>query len=190
MAYLVEDIDLMLRRERIDNQPVVYSDRIVETIVGQYWAAIYRLACGMLGDPDEAEDAAQDTFVAAALNLGQYQVGTNFRAWLFTIAINTCRGVLRKRKTRQKGINLLQALHFSAHQLPGPEEAALQTLEGANLWAAVDQLGEKHRLVVILRIRHELTVQEISQILNIPEKTVYTRLYDAFRELRKRVKRS
>jgi transposase len=48
----------------------------------------------------------------------------------------------------------------------------------------VDQLGEKHRTAVVLRMVYGLSVQEIAQMLGVKEKTVYTRLYDAFRKLR------
>jgi RNA polymerase sigma factor (sigma-70 family) len=52
----------------------------------------------------------------------------------------------------------------------------------------VDELGSKHRLVVILRLGQDLSIQEISQVLGISEKTVYSRLYDAYKQLRQKIK--
>jgi RNA polymerase sigma factor (sigma-70 family) len=67
---------------------------------------------------------------------------------------------------------------------PNPEQATLHAEAGSQLWAAVDQLGEKHRVTIILRMVHGLSIREIAQVLETREKTVYSRLYDAFRKLR------
>jgi RNA polymerase sigma factor (sigma-70 family) len=67
---------------------------------------------------------------------------------------------------------------------PGAEAQVVQDEIRDDLWTLVDSLNEKHRLVVVLRLANELTVSEISQVLGVKEKTVYTRLYDAFARLR------
>jgi RNA polymerase sigma-70 factor (ECF subfamily) len=117
--------------------------------------------------------------------LDQYQVGTNFRAWLYTITANTCRGCLRKRKTRATLTKLLTSVGSLAPRPPNPELSALQRESRSELWAAVERLDEKHRVTVILRMVQGLSVQEIAQVLQTEEKTVYSRLYDAFRKLRR-----
>jgi RNA polymerase sigma-70 factor (ECF subfamily) len=142
------------------------------------------VAVSILGDPDEAKDATQDTFVTVMKKLDQYQIGTNFKAWIYTITVNTCRGCLRKRKARASLIRLLAPLHSLVARPPNPEESAVQRETRSQLWAAVDRLGEKHRVTVILRMVHGMSIREIAQVLETREKTVYSRLYDAFRRLR------
>lgn len=158
--------------------------RIIEAVVAGYRASLFRLSYAMLGDPDETEDAVQQTFFQAALNLERYQPGSNFKAWLVTIAINACRGLLRKRKARQA----LAALFGSSQKgSPGgekPEDAAVEHEADRLLWSAVGRLEERYRLVIILRFEQGLTIPEIASSLSIPEKTVYSRLYTAFRLLR------
>jgi RNA polymerase sigma-70 factor (ECF subfamily) len=142
------------------------------------------VAVSILRDPDEAKDATQDTFLTVMTKLDQYRIGTNFRAWLYTITVNTCRGYLRKRKTRESLTRLLTSVQALVVRPPNPEESTLQRETRSQLWAAVDRLGEKHRVTIILRMVHGLSVQEIAQVLEVREKTVYSRLYDAFRKLR------
>lgn len=57
----------------------------------------------------------------------------------------------------------------------------------AELWSIVESLDEKHRLVVVLRLAHDMSISEISQVLGVHEKTVYTRLYNAFARLRAQI---
>jgi RNA polymerase sigma-70 factor (ECF subfamily) len=172
------DIDHLLRCHHTDDPA------IIEEMIERYYALVYREALSILRDPDEAKDATQDTFIKAMTKLDQYRVGTNFQAWLYTIAVNTCRGYLRKRKTRDSLARTLTAVQALVSRSPGPEESTLQSETRSQLWAAVEQLGEKHRTTVVLRIVYGLSVQEIAQMLGVKEKTVYTRLYDAFRKLR------
>lgn len=174
-----------LLRSRASDDP-----EVLEAMVRGYRAPVYRLALSILNDADDAEDVAQDTFVRAALALDRYQVGTNFRAWMYTIAINTCRDYLRKRASRATLNQVWESLQSPAPRSPGPEAAAMQNESQARLWDLVSQLGEKHRLVVVLRLVQGLSIQEISQILEISEKTVYTRLYDAFGRLRRKIRQS
>lgn len=157
---------------------------VMEAMLVEYGAPVYRLALSVLGDPDDAQDAVQDTFIQAAAGLGRYQVGTNFKAWLFKIALNNCRMTLRKRRARRSLGQAWAALTNPSSREPGTEAQVVQGETRAELWDLVDGLDEKQRLVVLLRLAHELKVREISQVLGVNEKTVYTRLYDAFAWLR------
>jgi RNA polymerase sigma factor (sigma-70 family) len=173
------DIDGLLNRLEADDPAVI------EAVFYKYHGQIYRLAVSILRDPDDADDAVQDAFIKAAAALRRYQVGTNFKAWLFTITVNTCRSYQRKRGMLTGLHRTLQALHIYDPNHSSPEQAALQKDANIRLWEVVDGLPEKHRLVVILKLAHDLSIREIGQVLKIKEKTVYTRLYDAFSKLKK-----
>jgi RNA polymerase sigma-70 factor (ECF subfamily) len=164
--------------------------QLVEALVAAYRAGLYRLACSILRDTDEAEDAVQATFLRAALSLGRYTPGSNFKAWLFTIAVNVCRGLLRKRKAQRALARLLGLAENRPGRTGGPEERLIQDEAAHRLWAAVERLDEKHRLVVVLRFEGGMSIAEVAQVLAIPEKTVYSRLYEAFRRLRRELAES
>ena len=151
----------------------------IERLVREHYAYVQRLALSILNDPDEAEDAAQETFIAAHRALGSFRGEAQTRTWLTTIAVNACRGRLRKRKVRQALHNTLAALHLQSALPSSPEQAALQSESDRQLWQAVDALDEKHRLPVILRYVHELSVPQIAAALNTSQGTIHSRLHYA-----------
>jgi RNA polymerase sigma-70 factor (ECF subfamily) len=174
--------------DRLIGDHGVNDPGVTEAMVAEYGAPVYRLALSILRDPADAQDAAQDTFIQASTALHRYQVGTNFKAWLFKIAVNNCRMTLRKRATRQTLQQAWESLTNLALRKPGTEAQVVQNETRDELWNIVDTLDEKHRLVVVLRLAHDLSVKEISQVLSTNEKTVYTRLYDAFARLRVQIR--
>jgi RNA polymerase sigma-70 factor (ECF subfamily) len=178
MLHSSRDIDDLLHCHHTSDPAIIYI------LVECYRPMLYRLAYSILSDPDEAEDAVQEAILSAVLHLDDYHIGTNFRAWLYTVTVNTCRSHLRKQLTRHRLISLLQGLHRTSANAESPEDVALKDEAAARLWEAVDRLSQKYRLVIVLRIVHELTIPEIAQILSLNQKTVYTRLYAALRKLR------
>lgn len=86
--------------DRLIGDHGVNDPAVMEAMLVEYSAPVYRLALSILRDPVDSQDAAQDTFMQAAAALHRYQVGTNFKAWLFKIAVNNCRMILRKRGVR------------------------------------------------------------------------------------------
>ena len=172
------DMDRLIG-DRGVNDPVV-----IEAMVAEYGESVYRLALSILRDPGDAQDVAQETFIQAGAALNRYQLGTNFKAWLFKIAVNNCRMSLRKRTTRRFLSQAWESLTNQVSRQPETETQVIQAETRSELWEVVDHLDEKYRLVVLLRLAHELPVSEISQVLGVNEKTIYTRLYEAFARLR------
>jgi len=157
----------------------------IERLVQQYQAGVFRLALSVLVDPLEANEAAQDTFIAALRALGNYQDKSTFKAWLYTIALNTSRSRLRKRKAAQRLRNTLQALFkIQAQKTPTAEDAVIQNEKEAALWSAMEKLGEKHRIPIVLRYFQDLSTAEIAEILQINEGTVFSRLHNGRERLR------
>jgi len=171
------DIDRLIQSGRATD------DQIVEKLVDVFYADLYHLSISILRDSDEAEDAAQETLIAAVTHLHKYQPGTNLKAWLYTIAVNTSRGFLRKRGSQRNLLSRLQGLFSQGERLPTPEQTALQSEQDAQLWGAVNALSEKHRLPVLLRYLHGLRNREIAQTLGVNEGTVRSRLHYACRKL-------
>jgi RNA polymerase sigma-70 factor (ECF subfamily) len=73
----------------------------IDCLVQEYYPYIRRLALSILNDPHEAEDATQETFIAAHHSLAEYRGHSQVKTWLTAIAVNACRSRLRKRKVRQ-----------------------------------------------------------------------------------------
>jgi RNA polymerase sigma-70 factor (ECF subfamily) len=163
----------------------------IETLVQAHYDYIRRLAQTILDDgvsgtahaAAEADEAAQDTFIAAHRALSGFRGDANVKTWLTRIAINQCRTRLRKRKSRRRLQKALESTRGIDAGPTGPEASALRAETNRRLWRAVDSLGEKHRIPVILRYVHELTIPEIAASLGLPEGTVHSRLHHAHRRL-------
>ena len=151
-----------------------------QEMVQSYHSEIFRLALSILDDPAEAEDITQDVFLAALKALDSYRGDSAFKTWLFSITVNACRRRWRQRKARERLVQVLQSVSslmgtHSAH----PEEILVKRENKAELWKAVEGLGEKYQLPLLLYYGHELPVAEIAQILRIPVGTVLSRLHNA-----------
>lgn len=156
----------------------------VEALVSAYQGRVYRLALTILDDPAEADEAAQDALVSALGALGSYRGEAAFTTWLYAITVNACRRRLRQRRSRERLQHALQAVFRVRGGAGTPEDRAARRETGTALWRAVNALGEKHRLPVILRYYHELSVAEIAEILGLSEGTVHSRLFTARERLR------
>lgn len=168
-----------------NNDPLV-----VEALTQEYYSYLLWLAISILHDRQEAEDAAQDSLIQAVTHLPSFRGDANLKTWLYTICVNTCRTQLRKRKRRTRLQNSLQTLHFTKPKVtPSSENALLKSESDTELWQTVDTLSEKHRMPVILRYVHELSIAEIAEILNLNEGTVNSRLHYARKRLKEKLSR-
>lgn len=171
------DIDQMIHNDQTESQA------FAEALVAKYSAYIQRLATSILGDPDEAQDVCQETFIDALVYIERYTPGTNLKAWLSRIAVHKCQQVLRKRRIRRSLSSAVHAFHDLLSRPVNPAETTLQVERDAQIWAAINTLGEKHRIPVILYYVYDLKVREIATILEIPEGTVSSRLHYAVKKL-------
>ena len=161
------------------------DDQAIEIFVRRFETDIFRLVFSVLQDPIEAREAAQDTFITALKALPNYQERSSLKAWLCTIALNVSRNRLRKRKVLEKLHNTLTVVfQIETRKQPTVEESVIQTEKEKAAWNALNELDEKHRMVMILRYFQELPVHEIAEILSVSEGTVHSRLHTARKRLR------
>jgi len=173
------DIDTLIR------QVSPGDPRLCEALMGAYYNFVCSLAASFFYDPDDREDAAQEVFIRAALHIDRYQPGTSIKSWLAQITINLCRDRYRRARVRRRLLEVLKALSLqAAPPSPTPEEALIQNESQHKLKRAVDALDDKHRLPVLLRYQHGLSVPEIAHALDLSEGTVYSRLHYAHLKLR------
>ena len=161
------------------------DETAIAQLIQEHQLGVFRLALSVLNDPSEANEAAQDTFIAALNALRSYRENSSFKAWLYTIALNTSRSRLRKKKTLERLQHRLTAIfHVQSQCPPTLEDVVVGNEEDAALWNALEKLGEKHRIPILLRYYHDLSIQEIADILNVKEGTVHSRLSIARERLR------
>jgi RNA polymerase sigma-70 factor (ECF subfamily) len=159
----------------------------IEILVQRYQNYVYRLCYLVMHNQQDAEDMTQETFIRACRALPRFEIreGISFEAWLYRIAVNCCRSRMR-RKWYQ--VVPWQRLGFgerlAANPEDRPERVVLRGEQRSQVLNAIDKLGEKHRLVIILRYYADLSSDEIAQVLNIPSGTVRSRLHTARRRLR------
>ncbi len=167
------------------SQCIAGDEHAIETLIRQFETGVYRLALSITDDEADAYEITQETFITALRSLRDYQEKSSFKAWLYTIAVNLSRGHLRKRKILGRlRAALTSIFRIETQRLPDPEDEAIQSEEEEAVWNSLNQLDERHRIVMVLRYFHELSVVEIAEVLSISEGTVHSRLHNAREKLR------
>ncbi|MCP4647040.1 MAG: sigma-70 family RNA polymerase sigma factor [bacterium] len=146
-------------------------------LIEMYQLPVYNIALRMLGTPQDAEDTTQDVFVQAWKALHSFR-GTNFKAWLFRIASNSCTDVLRSKRGRKA--DSLDAIFPEYNPLPSstesPEEHVLKEEVGQLIARQLLYLSEDQRLVITLADLQGLSYEEVAQITDASLGTVKSRL--------------
>jgi len=153
------------------------DETAIARLIEKYQPGVFRLTLSILNDPGEASEATQDTFIAVLKALNSYRERSTFKAWLYRIALNISRSRLRKRNALERLRQTLTSIfEVQSQHSPTPEDAIISGEEDAAIWKALDMLGEKHRIPIVLRYYHDLSVAEIAEIMSIKEGTVHSRL--------------
>lgn len=157
----------------------------IEALVRQSQGVVYRVCLSILNNLADAEDATQETFIAALKALPGFRGDSAFNTWLYAITVNVCRRHLKQRR-RHRAIHTTLTLDpaILGDHSPDPEQTLIRSEVADALWGAVSELDEGHRLPIILRYYHELPVAKIAQILEISEGTVHSRLFNARERMR------
>ncbi len=149
-------------------------------LVHEYRDAILALAFDYLQDYDHARDVAQDTFMKAFRNIGDFEGRSHFSSWLYRIAIHTSLDALRKTKQRRESPPL-QAKHHNMRQ--GEREHSRNTGTEDLLPDILNRLSGNQRKAIVLRYFHQKTIGEISEIIDCAESTVRIHLHRAIQKL-------
>ncbi|NQT72246.1 MAG: sigma-70 family RNA polymerase sigma factor [Chloroflexi bacterium] len=146
-------------------------------LVEIYQGPIYNLTLRMLGNPQDAEDVAQDAFVLAWKAIHGFK-GGSFKAWLFRIASNACTDLLRSKKSRKA--DSLDAIFPEYNPLPSqvesPEDHVMREEVTRLIGQQLLSLSDEQRLVVTLADLQGLSYEEIAQITDCSLGTVKSRL--------------
>nr|WP_225882200.1 sigma-70 family RNA polymerase sigma factor [Streptomyces aureocirculatus] len=161
-------------------EPEAYAE-----LVRAFTGTALRAAAALGAGPD-AEDVVQQSFFKAYRALGRFRDGASFKPWLLAIVANETRNTVRS-AARQRSVAGREAALTEAHPLiPESADPAVATLDRerrATLLAALDRLGDDHRLVVTYRYLLDMDEAETSEALGWPRGTVKSRLNRALRKL-------
>jgi len=164
---------------------VVGGDRrAMETLLRRYGGPLLTFIRRMVGDHHRAEELFQDVFLRVWTKRRQFRTGQPFRPWLYTIARNCCRADYRRMRKRQAAALQGEAA-ASAAPGPSPADALLMSESAGLVAAAVAQLPERQREVVVLRVWIGLSYAEIAQAVCRTEATVRSHMHHALAGLRK-----
>lgn len=148
-------------------------------IVQRYQTPVYNLAYRMLGNPTEAEDAAQETFLRAFAQFKRYRPEQKFATWLLSIAAHYCIDRLRRRKFQWLSLDEENAAEVFPTSAPGPEEITLSHEREKEVQQLLQKLAPASRAIVILKYWNDLSVEEIAQLTGDSVGSVKVKLFRA-----------
>jgi len=193
---IYEDEELVRRAQNDDPWAI-------EQLVLRYQKKVYAIAYQMLsGDEQEAQDRTQDAFLKAFRKIKQFKGNASFYTWLYRIVVNTCLDA-RRRRRRWKEIffpwrierHTDESATAALEEYPdtNTQSNPLATVRKRQLENDVKQamntLSERQRSIFQLKIFHEMSIPEISQMMNLAEGTVKTHLFRATQVIRKNLRR-
>ena len=153
----------------------------------EYGNELVRLAYSYVKDAELAKDMVQNTFVKCYKNLDSFRYEAQIKTWLYRITINECKDYLKS--WNYKMVQVKGFIHETARSiLPPTEKTVIEKYDNKKLEDIIFSLPKIYREVVYLYYYDSLVVSEISEVLNIPENTVKTRLRRAKQKLHIEIK--
>ncbi|MBN2002650.1 MAG: sigma-70 family RNA polymerase sigma factor [Anaerolineae bacterium] len=163
------------------------DERAAELLYQHFCAPTFRLAYGLLGNAQDAEEAAQDALNYALSHIAHYDPArASFRTWLHTITVSRCRD--RQRRIRPPLVALAEWLGLGydiPSPGPGPERQAVLKENHDAVWDAVQTLRPLLREAILLRYWADHTFGEMAEILDCPVQTAQSRVRLAYQHLRR-----
>ena len=155
------------------------------TLYNTYSSMIYRLVYSMLQHKEDTEEVLQDSFEYAFRKLAHYDPNkSSFKTWLYRIAISRCRNKRRRKWLPTFSLSQLMSNEVTDKDAPTPDEVMVLTEKQQQVWLALHELSPRLRETAVLRYYESLTYVEIGDILDIPAKTVESRMRLAHKALR------
>lgn len=157
-------------------------------LVERHSRAVYRLAHRMTGNPQDAEDVVQETFLKAYRQLGRFESRANFGTWLHRIAVNCSIDLIRSRKHQETGhdaadLDLLDAADDQRVD-PSPERLMLSTEVQQRVSRAMEGLTHMERAAFVLRHFEGQSIDDISRALGLKANAAKHSIFRAVRKMR------
>jgi len=155
--------------------------KALDTLVRLLEKSVYNAAYRMLGNPDEAADVTQTTFLKVFENIGGFNPKFRLFSWTYRIALNESIDQL-KRRERTKPLE-----HMPISDTDSPQETVALSQLSDEVQSTLMELKEEHRSVIVLRYFSDCSYEDIGRILQLPEKTVKSRLFSARQQLKNKL---
>lgn len=153
------------------------DDAAFGNLVEKYQKPVFSLCYRMLGNSNDAEDAAQESFIRAFRHLKRYDPNRSFATWLLSIASHYCIDRMRKRKLDTVSTDVLPAEVVPDRNAPNPEKEYRDREKEALIQDLMEDLKPTDRAAIILRYWHECSEVEIAETLNLSVSAVKSRLF-------------
>jgi RNA polymerase sigma-70 factor (ECF subfamily) len=157
-----------------------------DALVREHQQAVFRLAWLMLGDADEAEDTAQETFINAYKSRDRYDPSLPLRPWLMRICANVARN---RRRSMGRYFAAMRRALLNEPEPINIAEHGMKNIDSQALWQAVRRLKHDDQIVIYLRYFLDMPEAEMAGALNVAQGTVKSRLHRALARLREVVQR-
>jgi RNA polymerase sigma-70 factor (ECF subfamily) len=175
-TWMLEDRDIVRRCQEGQTD-------LMDILIDRHQTALYTLCRKLTGDPSDADDLFQDTWVRVMRSIGQFSGEYPFTTWLFRICVNRYRDKYRKRKRWLKRIKEYPstekqdtAMESVASGGPGPDGQVIQREAEQAVRNALARLDDKFRVPILLHYFRDLSISDVARILSLPDGTVKTRL--------------
>lgn len=163
------------------------NDEAFAKLVEEHQTHVYNLCYRMLGEPEAAEDAAQETFLRAYQNLHRYDQSRSFATWLLSIGAHYCIDRLRRRKLAVFSVDEENddgtSFEIADASSPDPEVETVKHEERDRLHTLLKDLDDTDRAAVIMRYWYDFSEIEIAEALKLTVSAVKSRLHRARRAL-------
>jgi RNA polymerase sigma-70 factor (ECF subfamily) len=154
-------------------------------LIEAYQRPVYNLAYRMLNNPGEAEEAAQEAFIRAYTRLQTYNPSHKFSTWMLSITSNYCIDLLRKRRALLLSIDEPLPPHpaLMSDGQKGPEAQMEMSEQQEMVQSLLQELPDDYRQAVVLRYWHEMSYEEIAEMMDTTVSAIKSRLFRARRQL-------
>jgi len=173
----IQDEDFQLIDQFLDGDIEAF-----EILLKKYREEIYYFVLRLVRLPQDAEDVTQMAFVNVFRSLSKFKKQSRFKTWLYKIAFNLCLNHLKKSKVRET-----EELDYTIASDDDPASTVIDRERQEQLQQAIEELPQKQRMTVILRVYQDLSYHEVSQILGCSEGAAKANFHFALQKLKKKL---
>ncbi|WP_110931341.1 RNA polymerase sigma factor [Paenibacillus bouchesdurhonensis] len=174
----------MISDQQLTERTAMGEQEAFELLVTRYHGPLLNFVTQQLKDRGKAEDIVQETFIRLIRHLRQYGGMEQLRAWLYKVAMNLCRDYWRSAAYRSEH-TAAEEMPENADPAPGAQEMLERQETAKQIAATLEYLPDVQQEVVRMRFFHDLKLQEIAELMEIPLSSVKSHLYGALRKLKR-----
>ena len=152
-------------------------------LVDRYKDLVYTLALRMLKHKEEAEEVAQDTFIKVFKSLDNFKGDSKFSTWIYKVAYNTCLDTIKKNKKHHNNVAIDEYTFNKLDTIDNALDNIIKEEKSVLIKNCINKLPEDSSALLTLFYFEELSLDEISKIINIEANTVKVKLFRARKKL-------